>query len=161
MSKRKNYYQVHKNKHPNRSIRTKEDSVKIMMRIITECQNLVNALTEVSRAMKRFRKEPIPRYKKGSFDNMAIVGDNSKQEIILDKNGVKMIPIGFTANDMHEASKRLRDSFPSINDLNVINNAGKSINTEPLRQMIASASYNGNNGYSEDYQEYLKRKAAN
>jgi hypothetical protein len=119
--KNNNYYAVHKNKKPKR--RLQNTNWKSIYDVISKTNELVKSLLELRKATFGL-SQAMPKYKQGGqASKLAIVGNNDKEEIIVDINGNKTISsinnYGFTANDLYEASKKFSESFPSIDDFKI------------------------------------------
>lgn len=83
--KNNNYYAIHKNKTAKNKL-NKVDMKKTYL-FISKMTEFVNAARECAIALQKIRvaSQPIPKYKKGGIENdLAIVGDNSKSEFVID-----------------------------------------------------------------------------
>jgi hypothetical protein len=89
MPKNKNYYQIHKNKSPKRRV-DKINWIPIY-RTIEAVNELVKSFIELRNSMLAFKivNAPIPKYKKGTSEELAIVGDNSNHEYFVSLEGEK------------------------------------------------------------------------
>lgn len=104
MTKRANYYQVHKNKKPKRKVLFGElhpnvkKAIRLASFVVSECVRVAEA--------KR-KALIIPKYKKGGAGNSEFVGSENKgKEVVIDKFGMTI-----STPDLEKASKRLAQTL--------------------------------------------------
>jgi hypothetical protein len=87
MSKKKTYFQVHKNKKP--KLRNPND-LHTVYKMISAARELVNSILELRNAMFAFKKTQIPDYSKGLSNDgkMHIVGNGNYKERVINQNGI-------------------------------------------------------------------------
>ena len=149
MSKRKHYFQVHKNKKPEILIFGLDPKVK---KAIWTATNIVRKCVDLARAKQRILMEnmkPVPHYQTGHDGITTCI---NRPEIIVDKLGNEHRLLAKRMSEVAGVGKVAAEQFIE-GHTNFLNEMSK---IKP--KMFVGFAVNGASGLKKDYGEYLDEK---